>query len=124
MNVLYPEMIYPEIMTYPSITDGAIDFLNKNILNKNLIGLEFGIGTSTIYMAKKFKKFVGIEHNGIYFYNIVTQLSPYDKEKITLILHHSEIDEKTDKLIDSYADELDQFEDEYFDFILWTEEIE
>lgn len=114
----------------------AIEFLKK-YLSKDLIGVEFGSGSSTYFFCKRSKFVVSIEHNEVWHKLVKEKLEDKKIENVDYRL----LPESTDGLIkkqpdflekwkidlnsysyrDSYAqyfNGLKEYEDNYFDYIL------
>jgi hypothetical protein len=115
----------------PWLSPSAIIFL-KYYLNKNQIGCEFGSGFSTLFFAPKIKTLVSIEHNESWYLMIKNKLN---KSQITNVEYHLKPENdsiefenvffpfENEKLIVrrdfvNYFSALDNYENEYFDFIL------
>lgn len=124
-NLFYPNR--------PWTTPASILFFDK-VLTKNMIGLEYGSGRSTMYFAKKLKKLVSIEHYEGWYNKVKIQLAD---NHITNVDYHLILKEDTpDKTDDSdvqlnqlagleprmdyknYYAKVNMYEDGYFDFVL------
>ncbi len=122
--------------THPWLTPDGIKALQK-LLTKDLKGLEYGSGRSTVFFSKLLKHVTSIEHNELW-YNQVTELllkEAIDNVNLKLVNPNSpqpmprlssEEDVLTtaanypvkDSCFQAYVDVLDDFQDESFDFIL------
>lgn len=56
---------------WPQITNGALDWLNSFLTPDSLV-FEWGSGGSTLYIAKRVKKIISIEHNPQWWKKMVT----------------------------------------------------
>ena len=124
-NLFYPNR--------PWTTPASILFFEK-VLTKDMIGLEYGSGRSTLFFASRLKQLVSIEHyEG--WYNLVRQ--QLETSDITNVDYHLILKEDTpdktddtdiqlDKLIGSeprmdyytYYTKVNTYEDGHFDFVL------
>lgn len=68
------ESVDADFKPIPWFTYSAIDFL-KERLNNNLNILEFGIGNSTIFLAKRVKKVTSLEHSKEWYQKISGKVS-------------------------------------------------
>lgn len=68
----------------PWFTRGAITFLNK-VLNKNMVAIEYGCGTSTIWYVQKVKRLTSIEHDKKWFDKMNKYLQLNDIKNVDLI---------------------------------------
>ncbi len=124
-NLFYPNR--------PWTTPASILFFDK-VLTKEMIGLEYGSGRSTMYFAGKLKKLVSIEHYKGWCKKVEQQLK---ENKITNVEYHLILKQDTpDKIEDidvelnklngyeprndfyNYYVKVDEYEDGYFDFVL------
>lgn len=69
----------------PWIVKEAIEFL-LNLINENMIGLEFGSGSSTFWFAKNIKKIISIENDEKWFIYMKELINDNKIENIELIL--------------------------------------
>ncbi len=108
----------------------------KKILNKDMIGLEYGSGNSTIFFSKYLKKVVSIEHDSAWFEIVKSKLTTHSIQNVeyyfipkkdqTLNFHYSFFQDynlKNDefeirKEYHDYFSEVLKYPDEYFDFII------
>ncbi len=124
-NLFYPNR--------PWTTPASIMFFDK-VLTKDMIGLEYGSGRSTMYFASKLKKLVSIEHYEGWYAKVKKQLlaNQITNVEYYLILKQDTPD-KTDgsdielnKLVGgedrndfyNYYTKVNEYEDDYFDFVL------
>jgi len=91
----------------PWLTKDAIFILNQ-LLKSSDIGLEFGSGRSTIWLASRIKKLISVEHNKFWFDEINKKIN--DK-KIKNIDYYLMLDK-------DYISILDKLENNSRDFIL------
>lgn len=101
-------------------------------LTKDKIGFEWGSGSSTLFFSIRLKKLVSVEHNKGWHQKVVGMLN---KEKISNVdLKYVEIDypdrhldkdgyqpaftPKQLKAYENYFTVIDEYPDEYFDFVL------
>lgn len=117
----------------PWITPAAIQILDT-LLTKQHIGFEFGSGNSTLFFAKRVKQLISLEHEPTWHYKISTQLLEEKINNVNYFLVAKENKEKpflpkkrSDDLIieftpatcfQSYYSFIDQYPEEYFDFII------
>lgn len=124
-NVFYPGR--------PWTTPASILFFEK-ALNKDMIGLEYGSGRSTLYFAQKLKKLVSIEHyqgwqnkvkkelevkeiNNVDYFLILKENTPDAIEDIDTELDKLEGSEPRNDFV-NYYNKVNEYPDGYFDFIL------
>ncbi len=124
-NLFYPNR--------PWTTPASILFFDK-VLTKEMVGLEYGSGRSTMYFASKLKKLVSIEHYEGWYQKVEEQLA---KKKIFNVEYHLILKQDTpDKIEDidvelnklngdeprndfyNYYSKVNEYEDDYFDFVL------
>ena len=124
-NYLYPKR--------PWTSPGSILFFDK-VLNKNMIGLEYGSGFSTIYFARKLKKLISIEHNSEWYKKVKRNLEENKINNVDYFLFPKEDHPESQDDLDIYLNEHDEYESKesfrkyydkvkeypnnYFDFIL------
>lgn len=119
----------------PWISPGSIYVLNQ-ILNKNMIGFEFGSGRSTVFYAELLKHITAIEHYKPWFLKVETLLkskkiknsllkliepngeapSQHLSSEMQLFIAAEDYPVK-DEVFDDYINALDEFTDAHFDFI-------
>ncbi|MCB0486782.1 MAG: hypothetical protein KDC47_11360, partial [Flavobacteriaceae bacterium] len=114
-------------------TPASILFFEK-ALNKDMIGLEYGSGRSTLYFAQKLKKLVSIEHyqgwhnkvkkelevkeiNNVDYFLILKENTPDAIEDIDTELDKLEGSEPRNDFV-NYYNKVNEYPDGYFDFIL------
>lgn len=124
-NLFYPNR--------PWTTPASIRFFDK-VLTKEMIGLEYGSGRSTLYFSNKLKKLVSIEHYEGWYAKVNTELENNSIKNVDyfLILKEDTPDKTDDsdielnKLVGSeprndftnYYNKVLAYEDGYFDFVL------
>lgn len=119
----------------PWITPPIVFALEK-LLNKDMIGYEFGSGRSTRFYAERMKHIYAIEHDEAWYKKVLEDLESQQIDNADLKLIVSEkkmeypqissedhIDLSADNypvkddLFSTYVNSLDAYEDEHFDFI-------
>ena len=124
-NLFYPNR--------PWTTPASILFFDE-VLTKDMIGLEYGSGRSTMYFASKLKKLVSIEHYEEWYTKVEKQLKA---NQIANVEYHLVLKQNTpDKTDDSdvelnklagkeprtdfanYYNKVNEYNDAYFDFVL------
>lgn len=124
-NLFYPNR--------PWTTPASILFFDK-VLSKEMVGLEYGSGRSTIYFASKLKKLVSIEHYEGWYDKVKKELENNQIKNVEyhLILKQDTLDKTDDtdvelnKLVGSeprndfanYYNKVSEYSDGYFDFVL------
>ena len=117
----------------PWLSQEAILYLDKH-LDKNMTGLEYGSGRSTIYFARKLKKLVSIEHHTGWFNKVDLLLKEQGLNNVEYL--HIPKENTTDSQPDdnvilsgldgseprmdfyNYYSKVNEYPDEYFDFVL------
>ena len=118
----------------PWLAQETVEFLKSN-LKKDMVGLEYGSGFSTSFLADRSKLVVSIEHNKEWFDKIEAMIEENNIKNIQYI--YSAENDPCDKSIDqvvkilkevddfpfktnflSYIDQVNQFEDNYFDYVI------
>lgn len=86
----------------------------ESFLNKNMTVLEWGSGGSSIYISKKVKKLVSIEHDPEWYVSVAKELRKNKIENCEYIL------KKYDKNrgYENYCEAIDSFPDETFDLVV------
>lgn len=69
----------------PWITFSGIDFLDSNLTKEDKV-FEYGIGGSTIFLAKRVKKVVSVEHDPEWHTAVMKRL---EEEKLSNVISHS-----------------------------------
>jgi predicted O-methyltransferase YrrM len=108
----------------------------KKILNKKMVGLEYGSGKSTLFFAARLKKLVSIEHNKEWYdfvnnllkaKNVINVEYVYAPKNLKLkdatLLFHDSHDIKDSNFrirsdYENYFEVVNKYPDNYFDFIL------
>lgn len=135
MNPFYyfrnPRFFFPRIKYFiwekmnpdkPWLCKEAVEFCDKN-LKKDMKGIEFGSGRSTIWFAKKLSCLVSVEHDS-QWHSLISQKINFSKisniDYRLIPLNHPESEgEKSQYPNDpDYVSILKDFADEYFDFIV------
>jgi len=117
----------------PWTSPGSILFFEK-ALNKNMIGLEYGSGNSTLFFAIKFNKLISIEHNSEWYKKVKRNLEENKISNVDYFLFQKEDHPESNENLDIYLNEHDEYESKesyrkyydkikeypnnYFDFIL------
>ena len=126
-RVLRPILkVYYKITTHkygkesPWLTPASIEFLGK-VLNKDMRGLEYGSGRSTLFISEKIGNLISVEHDRSWYSHVTTILHEKEIENVEYHLFPSsqpetkvEIEIRNNA---SFVFELNNFE-KYFDFIL------
>ena len=113
----------------PWINFLAIDYLNEILLGASKV-FEYGVGGSTIFLAKKNLEVISVEHNKSY-YEAVNKIiiQQYKKQSIQLFLsvpkpnsvetkYTSNRNEYSGLSFKDYVHTINQFPDQYFDLVL------
>ena len=119
----------------PWTTPASIIFFDK-VLHKQMIGLEYGSGRSTIFFANKLNKLISIEHHAEWYNKVEKLLSKSHLSNVEYLLipeqlatdSTEDIDLETrllkfdgsevrDEFINYYI-KVNDYADEYFDFVL------
>lgn len=122
--------------THPWLSPDSINIFEQ-LLNKNMIGLEYGSGRSTIFLSKLLKHLVSVEHNQEWFNQVTKLLHQKNLKNVDLNLIAPDtfkpmpkLSSENDAFISadefpisdsyykSYVDFISSFEDNYFGFIL------
>lgn len=122
--------------THPWLTPDAISLLEQ-LLNKDMLGLEYGSGGSTSFFSKRLKHLVSVEHNSEWFDQVTNMLNNLNLNNVNLNLLRPDVANPMPKLSSendvlitsddypvkdscykSYADFIDTFQNDSFDFIL------
>lgn len=115
----------------PWTSPASIEIFDR-MLHKDMIGFEWGSGSSTVFFGQRVKKLVSIEHNEAWFekvrssikknkldntdYNLVKVSYPdqhLDKDGYQVAFNQAQIE-----AYKQYYSFIDQFPDEHFDFIV------
>ena len=99
----------------PWLTRKANKYLD-NDLTKDMIGLEFGSGRSSVWFASKLKHLVSVEGHEGWYEKVSSEFKRKEVKNIDYIF--SKFDEKTEENAEEYSDVVNNYDDEYFDFIL------
>lgn len=124
-NLFYPNR--------PWTTPASIIFFEK-ALSKDMIGLEYGSGRSTLYFAKKLKKLVSIEHHREWHKNVSNTLKNEEINNVDYLFIPKKPNENSFKDVDAELNKLDgsesrldfedyylkvkEYPDDFFDFVL------
>lgn len=117
----------------PWTSQASILFFDK-ALTKEMVGLEYGSGRSTVYFARKLKKLVSIEHYEGWYNKVIQEL---DKEGITNVDYYLIAKQDTPDFIEeteiefsklngneprnhyaNYYNKVNEYPDDHFDFVL------
>lgn len=99
----------------PWLTKKANKYLD-NHLKKEMIGLEFGSGRSSMWFAGKLKQLISVEGHEGWYNKVALDFKNNNVENVDYIF--SKFDEKTEENAEEYSDIVSRYDDEYFDFIL------
>jgi hypothetical protein len=105
----------------PFLAPGAVRFLD-HALPRNGVGLEWGSGRSTRWLARRLGRLVTVEHDAGWFAKVSSQLGRsalHNVDSRLVALEHP-IDEPTRPQYDPmprYVSVVDEFPDEHFNFI-------
>jgi len=94
---------------HPWLTADAIRIMSE-LIRPNDIGVEFGSGRSTIWLAYRLKKLTSIEHNTEWYERI--------SKRLFLLQFKSTVDYRLCKSSDEYIQQVKSFDDESLDFCL------
>jgi hypothetical protein len=98
----------------PWLTKDANNYLIKH-LTPEMAGLEFGSGRSTVFLAKRLKKLVSIESSKKWYSKVGTMLQT---QNIKNVDYRFVSNNELDPMRNDYPAVADEFNDNYFDFIL------
>ena len=98
----------------PWLTKDANQYLIQK-LNKEMIGLEFGSGRSTIFFAKKLQHLVSVENNEDWYNKVSSQFKKKNINNVDYRLIKTGLEKEHES---AYYGAADEFVDGYFDFIL------
>ena len=106
----------------PWLCPGTIRFLDS-ALTKEMIGVEFGSGRSTHWLAKRMKRLISIEHFRPWYETVQKQiedssLSNVDYRLIPLDHPESEPEREHYEPLPKYVSWLQDVQDETYDFVL------
>jgi len=93
---------------YPWLTPYANAILLGTLKGNERV-IEFGAGRSTIFLARRVKLLISIEHDPVWYHRVLSWLKELGLNNVTLKLI------RDDK---EYIDEIRRYPDEYFDLIL------
>ena len=129
--LLRPHLIVPRLRFWffersnsdkPWLCAGTIAFLNQ-ALNREMVGVEFGSGRSTRWLAARLKTLVSVEQNSEWYQIVTDQLKQagiqnVDYRMIPTEHPESEPEREVYVPIPSYVAVLNEFEDNSIDFVL------
>jgi len=101
----------------PWLTRTAIDFLN-DFLKPSDVGVEFGSGRSTLWLASRVKHITSIEHYEGWYHKIKDSLASNKIKNVNLIFIDREKEFDEEQQNSEYAKALDDFADNSLDFVL------
>jgi hypothetical protein len=120
----------------PWTTPASILFFNK-VLTKEMTGLEYGSGRSTVFFAKRLRKLVSIEHHTKWYEKVKLLLAKKELDNVEYLLipeqhQHDVVDKDFDletelKKMDgseprhefyNYYAKVNDYTDDFFDFVL------
>lgn len=93
----------------PWLTRGAVEFL-EGALDPGHVGLEWGSGRSTVWLAKRVRGLISVEHDPAWFARVQGMLHRQDIENVTLHF----LDAKTRE----YVAVIEEEADDALDFVL------
>ena len=126
-NLFHPER--------PWTTPASIIFFEK-VLTKEMTGLEYGSGRSTVFFANKLKKLISIEHHTAWHEKVEKLLATRNLNNVEYLLipeqdisvANEEVDLETILItlngseerheFANYYNKVNDYADEYFDFVL------
>jgi hypothetical protein len=114
VNRIIVEIYYKLNPQLPWITKNANDILRKS-LNSEYIGIEFGSGRSTLWIASKVKTLFSIEDNNMWYK--ATKLKLEDQKLRNVEYFYLDSSKKDNTEYSEYTAKILEFQDEYFDFI-------
>lgn len=107
----------------PWITPQSVKVIERLFINGNLVGFEWGSGTSTQWFSKYCKELHSVEYDS-QWYQIVEEMIAKDKDKKIFLYHIPLEHPKSMPTYPSYAkspqyvSKISDFPEQYFDFIL------
>jgi len=119
----------------PWTTPASIIFFNK-VLDKEMIGLEYGSGRSTLFFANKLKKLISIEHHSEWHEKVAKLLSENKLSNVDYLLIPEQVNGELNEDIEletnllkldgseqrneffNYYNKVNDYPNEYFDFVL------
>ena len=119
----------PITLEIPWINFLAIDYLNEVLSDASKV-FEYGMGGSTIFLAKKNLEVISVEHNKSYYEEVNKLIrQKYKKQSIQLFLSEPKTDSIETKYVSNrneyyglsfkdYVHAINQFPDQYFDLVL------
>jgi SAM-dependent methyltransferase len=110
---IYYRKAYPD---RPWLTPAANEIL-MSFLRGTDIGLEFGSGISTLWLANRIKYLTSIEHNESWYRRVQQMLKERDQDNVD---YHLEIRDKSDEegAQSAYVTQAERFDPHSLDFIL------
>ncbi|MEM2613508.1 MAG: class I SAM-dependent methyltransferase [Nitrososphaerota archaeon] len=93
---------------YPWLTPQANSII-MGTLKGNELGIEFGAGISTLFLAERCKRLISIEDDPVWYYRVSSWLKKRVINNVSLKLIRDK---------EAYINEIKKVSDEYFDFIL------
>ena len=113
---------------HPWLTPAAINIFDA-ILNKEMTGLEYGSGSSTLFFASRLGQLESIEHNKDWYEKVINMLGSARVQNVNLHLIPENKADKTEtdlgiqgfeprKSYTNYFGKVREYPDHHFDFIL------
>jgi predicted O-methyltransferase YrrM len=119
----------------PWLSPESIKYLEER-LTKDMIGLEYGSGRSTVFFANKLKKLISIEHHTEWYEKVAKLITKNELDNVEYLLipeqhtddENEDIELETRLLkfdgteardeFNNYSSKVNEYPDEYFDFVL------
>lgn len=113
-----------QIPGLPLYSLGAISAIDC-YLDRNMRAFEWGLGGSTLFIARRVSTLVSVEHNQFWYDIVQAKIKHWSVANCELVLHPPELGFDKRYLSSSYENmnfrryvkEIDRFPDSYFDFI-------
>lgn len=122
-------------LNHPWLSPASIKFIDDR-LTKEMTGLEYGSGRSTVFFAKKLKNLVSIEHHAAWHQKVEKLLAENNLANVEYLLIPEQDDSETNEEVDletrlialegseerrefsDYYSKVNDYADDYFDFVL------
>lgn len=99
----------------PWLTKAANNYLEKN-LKPQMLGIEYGSGRSTLWIAQRIKHLVSVEGNKQWYDKVKQDISSRGVSNVEYFYKSYE-DNKSEKNALEYSEHINNYEDNYFDLI-------
>lgn len=123
---------YKQLNPHTPWTSPASIELFEHWLKKDMIGFEWGSGSSTRYFSRKLKKLVSVEHNKEWYEKVSSMVAQENLPNVTLEYvkidypdphldkdgYQPAFNSAQIKAYENYYSIIDGYPDEYFDFIM------